>query len=190
MEFEELLYITFTCESQVFSPPLPFIECAQNILKEEVGSKTYNDETLLQYFYNCVEFYRDAFSFKEGDHNKKDVEAVMSLIDVKGPEIKVYHKKVMQLLGKPRVSFVEPTPHTMVKKNISIEENKTAINKEHRRAKKLEKQQQSIKTQEEILKEEEEKFREVQLEDEKLKETLSKDGFHLVVKKVCNRAEF
>ena len=97
MEFDEFQYITFTCESEVFSPPQSFIDCTNEILQNRSKSVMWEDETLLERFYNWVEFYRDAFSFKEGEYNNKDVQAVIRLIDTKGPDLKIVRHKPVKI---------------------------------------------------------------------------------------------
>ena len=93
LEFDEFLYLTFTYESTNFSPPQSFIDWANAILNSHSYTALCEDETLLEHFYNWVEFYRDVFNFKEGAFNKEDLKAVMSLIDSKGPLLKIIRRK-------------------------------------------------------------------------------------------------
>ena len=92
LEFDEFLYLPFTYESTVFSPPQSFIECADAVLNSSSNIEPWKDETLLQQFYNWVEFYRDIFSFKEAKYSR-NVKSILSLIDIKEPLIKIVRRK-------------------------------------------------------------------------------------------------
>ena len=197
MDFDEFQYITFTCESEVYSPPQSFIDWTNKILQHNSKSPMWDDDMLLDHFYNCVEFYRDAFSFKEGEYNNRDVKAVISLIDTKGPDLKLVRRKPIKAtdskLGsrhssrrllndeKNKIEELksEESSQTEELKEIKTKQNSKKIIKQAKKSK-------FAKTQEEIMQEEEKQENLNKELDQKVIEDLVKDGFTVIKTKVDN----
>lgn len=149
---------------------------------------------LLEHFYNCVEFYRDAFSFKEGDYNNRDVKAVISLIDTKGPDLKLVRRKPMKVTGN-KSSLRHSSRRLLNDEKYKIDDLKSEdsnqaeeskevkTNKSNRNAK-LIKKSKFAKTQEEIMQEEELQEKVNKDLDQQVFEDLIKDGFKVVKTKV------
>lgn len=98
MEFDKFVEITFTKESKEFQPPQSFIDAAKAIVRHRSKSGMCEDEVLLQKFYDCVEFYKQVFSFAEGEFNHSDVDKIVAAIDAVGPQVEI--KKPVKHQGK------------------------------------------------------------------------------------------
>eukprot|EP00345_Euplotes_harpa_P008239 CAMPEP_0168333156 /NCGR_PEP_ID=MMETSP0213-20121227/9419_1 /TAXON_ID=151035 /ORGANISM="Euplotes harpa, Strain FSP1.4" /LENGTH=316 /DNA_ID=CAMNT_0008337385 /DNA_START=287 /DNA_END=1233 /DNA_ORIENTATION=+ len=148
------------------------------------------DERLTQKFYDCVEFYRDLFTFKEGEYNSKDVEAILSLVDAKGPDALMVHSHIVKTVSvaKPQATVpaqkepaVSASPPTLVK--AASKSSTESVSRKVKNARKKEKKQKNVKTQEEILKEEEEQEKAEREHERKQVEDLSQGGFQVVLQK-------
>lgn len=150
-----------------------------------VKSRDKGIEALYQQFYECVEFYRNIFSFEEGRFNLTDVDNIIQSIPLKGPLIEIKPKVHIKTNNVVAVNSKNTNQERMVPKVEYLTETvTTGVNSKKKKPKTKSTNAEEVKTFEEEKVEEEKVINKNEEEDAKLKKELSEDGFHLVEKKV------